>query len=203
MSRAHSRWTTGHRRPRAGATLLASGVVAVLAGGCLGDAPIITSDGTRRLALLADSAQAWNAPSGSGADASEYEPITLRFEVPSRVARNQPLAMRLTLHNAGKAPIPLGLRSGRTYDVVVAMVDTRADSGAVWSLEGDAGAVTGSTPLAAGRDTTFTFAWTGQDDMGRAVPPGRYRARARMSAQYLRAGELWTAWAPFEVTATP
>ena len=191
MSRAHSRWIAG-------------GIVVALATACHGDAPIVTSDRTRRLAGVAEDAPAWDAPADSGTGASAaHEPITVRFEVPSRVARNQPLAMRLTLHNAGTAPIPLGLRSGGSLDVVVAMAGTRADSGAVWSLEGESGNVTGSTPLAAGADTTFTFAWTGQDDMGRPVPPGRYRARARIGAQYLRAGELWTAWAPFEVTAAP
>jgi hypothetical protein len=178
--------------------------VAAVAAGCLGDAPIVTSDRTRRLAGEAESAPAWDAPADSGAGPSAArEPITVRFEVPSRVARNQPLAMRLTLHNAGKVPVALGLRSGGSVRVIIAMTDTRADSGAVWSLEGESGNVTGSTPLAPGADTTFTFAWTGQDDMGRAVPPGRYRVRARVAAQYLRAGELWTAWAPFEVTAAP
>ena len=195
MRKRRSCRTAAHATTHRAARLVASGVVAALAGACLGDAPIITTERTRDLARVADSAQTWNASGG--------EPITVRFDVPSQVPRNRPLAMRLTLHNAGTVAIPLGLRSGRTCDVVVAMEGMRADSGAAWSLEGEVGSVTGSTPLAAGRDTTFSFAWTGQDDMGRPVLAGRYRARARVAAPYLRGGQVWTAWAPFEVTAAP
>jgi len=167
---------------------------AVLAASCDGPVTLVVSDQTQELANNAARAKTWQP--------NDQEPVTLQVDVPPVMSYGQAVPIRVTLHNGTTHPIAIGFGATDGFDVLVAMVGTRADSGAVWSplkvasLSRDA---TITDPLPAGRDTTFEVTWPGTDDSGHRVPRGRYRLRAVVAAALLRTREIWTPWMAIDV----
>jgi len=165
-----------------------------VAASCNGPVTIVVSDQTQALATDAVRARPWQP--------TEQEPVTLPVDMPHVMSYGQPVPIRVTLHNGTTHPMAIGFGRMQGFDVLVAMVGTRADSGAVWSPLKDAslsGDATITDPLAAGRDTTFEVMWPGTDDGGHLVPRGHYRLRAVVSAALLKTRRIWTPWMPIDV----
>lgn len=183
---------------RALARLLTIAAPASIAA-CLGDAPILANDATIQLA--GEAARSRTGPRDSTDTTWKDDSVAVVVEMPETVTTKAPTPMRVRMHNGRSVPVQFGMTQGRSYDVVIAIVGTRADSGAVWSLlNSSLGTdVTVPAPLQAGRDTTFDFSWPGQDDMGRFVPPGRYRVKARVATRFLQRSDHWSPWKVFVV----
>ncbi|MBV9878853.1 MAG: hypothetical protein JO180_00070 [Gemmatirosa sp.] len=188
-------------RPTAFRPLLLSGIALAVAGAAACDvqAPIIASNETFALGLKSAYARAWKP--------TATEPVTLEMTMAPTVKRGGRLPIRVRLHNGSTRPIAIGFGQRHGFDLIVAMPDVRADSGAVWSpyKGGDVGSVandndvTITDPLRPGADTTFEVVWPVQDDDGRDVPAGRYRVRATVAAELLSTRQIWTSWVPVEV----
>ncbi|AHG88055.1 hypothetical protein J421_0518 [Gemmatirosa kalamazoonensis] len=171
----------------------AVGALMALATAC-GDVAPMQNDDTFALGTAAAKQKPW-VP-------TPEEPVTVTMDVPGTVAYGKPMPIRITLHNGTTRPIAVGLGQVQAYDVLVAQIGMRPDSGGVWSpprMQQMSLEATLTDPLPAGRDTTFQVTWPGTDDTGRFVRRGRYRVRARVMAQLLRTKQLWTPWVPIEV----
>jgi hypothetical protein len=179
--------------PRRILSLAAMATTAALGAAC-GDASMLPSAETMALATRAMRARTW--------EPTPDEALTLQLEVPPSVKRGDVVPIRVHLHNGTPRPVAVGFGATQGFDVLVARVGQRADSGSVWSplkMPSTASDVTITDPLQPGRDTTFEVRWPVTDDQGHSVPVGRYRVRAFVAAALLHTREIWTPWTPLEV----
>ena len=168
-------------------------LLAAIGTGC-GDVTLAANNETSVLAANSLSMKTW-VPSAE-------EPVTLTLETPASARSGGLVPVRVHLHNGTQRPIGIGYGQTQGFDVLVAQVGTRADSGAVWSpikMPTTSRDATVTDPLPAGRDTTFEVTWPGTDDFGHSVPPGKYRIRAVVSAGLLKTRQIWTRWQPIQI----
>jgi hypothetical protein len=180
------------RAPAVGLALLAATVAATTA--CETDG-FYTNIETMSLATQAARAETW--------ESSEQEPVMLTMDVPASVKQGTVAPIRVRVHNGTPRPLAIGFGRSQGFDVLVAQIGVRADSGAIWSplkMKSTSRDATVTDPLRPGRDTTFEVQWPTTDDLGHSVPPGRYRVRAMVSAELLRTRQIWSDWKPIEVT---
>src|SRR5207248_11427329 len=111
---------------------------------------------------------------------TDREPVTLEMEMAGTAAYGQMVPIRVRVHNGTPRPVAIGFGQTQGFDVLVAQVGVRPDTGAIWSpikMPSTSRDATITDPLQPGRDTTFEVMWPGTDDLGHSVPRGRYRVR--------------------------
>jgi len=169
--------------------------VAAAVAACDVDVTLRPEEDTMALGRQAQNATTW-AP-------TEQEQVTIRLEMDSVVEYKQQVPIRITVHNGSGQPLSIGFGRQDAFQVLIAHAEGRADTAAIWS-PGPTRNVSSeivTDPLRPGQDTVFQVIWPTQDDFGHFAPPGRYRVRAYVAAQLLRANRIWTEWQGVRVRA--
>lgn len=108
--------------------------------------------------------------------------LDLSIEVDEeRVARGEPLSIRLVVKNRSNQPVVIPFRSGQRFDVEILQEEK-----VLWNWANGRNftqALTSST-LEPGEEAVFVARWKMETNRGRRIPPGRYLVRGILTTSF-------------------